>query len=163
AGHLIECGAQVTGGLYRHWQNVDLANVGYPIAEIADDGSCVIAKPDGSGGIVNRHTVIEQLGYEIGDPAHYLTPDIDVDFTTVQVQEIGPNRVRVRGATGRVAPPSYKVSLAYHDGFTASGLLVVYGPDCVEKAQACGKMILDRVARAGFNLDQSLVELLGAG
>jgi hypothetical protein len=163
AGHLIECGAQVTGGLYRHWQNLDLTNVGYPIAEITDDGTCVITKPDCTGGIVDRHTVIEQLGYEIGDPAHYLTPDVDVDFTTVQVQEIGPNRVQVRGAAGRSAPTSYKVSLAYEDGFTASGMLVVYGPDCVEKAQACGKIILDRVRRAGFKLEQSRVELLGAG
>lgn len=163
AGHLIECGAQVTGGLYRHWQKLDLANVGYPIAEIADDGFCVITKPEGTGGIVNRHTVIEQLGYEIGDPAHYLTPDVDVDFTTVEVQEIGPNRVQVRRATGRPAPPNYKVSLAYQDGFAASGTLVVYGPDCVEKAHACGNIILDRVERAGYKLEQSLIELLGAG
>jgi hypothetical protein len=163
AGHLIECGAQVTGGLYRHWEKLDLANVGYPIAEVAEDGSSVITKPDGTGGIVNRHTVIEQLGYEIGDPAHYLTPDVDVDFTTVEVQEIGRDRVQVRGATGQRAPANYKVSLAYQDGFTASGMLVVYGPNCVEKAQACGKIILDRVARAGFKLQQSLVELLGGG
>jgi hypothetical protein len=162
AGHLIECGAQVTGGLYRHWQTLDLANVGYPIAEIADDGSCVITKPEGTGGIVNRHTVIEQLGYEIGDPAHYLTPDVDVDFTTVEVQEMGPNRVQVRRATGRPAPPNYKVSLAYQDGFTASGMLIVYGPDCFEKAHACGNIILDRVERAGFKLKHTLVELLGA-
>ncbi len=113
AGHLIECGAQVTGGLYRHWQNLNLANVGYPIAEINDDGSCVITKPDGTGGIVNRETVIEQVVYEIGDPAHYLTPDVDVDFTTVEVEEMGQNRVAVRGATGRPAPENYKVSLAY--------------------------------------------------
>jgi len=163
AGHLIECGAQVTGGLYRHWQSLDLANVGYPIAEIADNGSCVITKPDGTGGIVNRHTVIEQIGYEIGDPAHYLTPDVDVDFTTVEVHQIGPDRVQVRGATGQPAPSNYKVSLAFQDGYTASGMLVVYGPDCMEKAQACGKIILDRVARGGFKLEQTLVELLGAG
>jgi hypothetical protein len=163
AGHLIECGAQVTGGLYRPWQNLDLANVGYPIAEIAEDGSGVITKPAGTGGIVNRRTVIEQLGYEIGDPAHYLTPDVDVDFTTVEIQELGPDRVQVRGATGRPAPANYKVSLAYEDGFTANGMLVVYGPDCLEKAHACGKIILDRVQRAGFKLEQSLVELLGAG
>ena len=75
----------MTGGLYRHWQNLDLSNVGYPIAEISDDGSCVITKPPGTGGAVNRHTVVEQLVYEIGNPAHYLTPDVDVDFTTVDV------------------------------------------------------------------------------
>ncbi len=109
AGHLIECGAQVTGGLYRHWQKLNLANVGYPIAEISDDGSCVITKPKGTGGIVNRETVIEQLVYEIGDSAHYLTPDVDVNFTTLEVNEVGHNRVAVRGAIGRPAPENYKV------------------------------------------------------
>ena len=162
AGHLIECGAQVTGGLYRHWKNLDLANVGYPIAEINDDGSCIITKPPGTGGVVNRHTVIEQLVYEIGDPAHYLTPDVDVDFTTVDVEEIGPDRVAVRGATGRPAPENYKVSLSYQNGFTANGQLLVYGKDCVDKATACGGMILKRVERAGFKLDEVLIECLGA-
>ena len=163
AGHLIECGAQVTGGLYRHWHNLDLANVGYPIAELSDDGSCVITKPIGTGGAVNRSTVIEQLVYEIGDPAHYLTPDVDVDFTTVEVEETGPDRVAVRGATGRPAPENYKVSLGYSAGFTASGQLLVYGSDCVERARACGAMILKRVARAGYELQNTLTECLGAG
>ena len=163
AGHLIECGAQVTGGLYRHWQKLDLVNVGYPIAEINDDGSCIITKPKGTGGAVNRNTVIEQLVYEIGDPAHYLTPDVDVDFTTVDVKDTGSDRVAVQGATGRAAPDSYKVSLAYSAGFTASGILLVYGDDCVQKARACGEVILKRVARAGFNLEKTLIECLGAG
>jgi hypothetical protein len=163
AGHLIECGAQVTGGLYRRWQNLNLAEVGYPIAEINDDGSCVITKPDGTGGVVNRRTIIEQLGYEIGDPAHYLTPDVDVNFTTVEVEEVGSNRVLVHGATGQTAPQKYKVSLAYHDGYMASGQLVVYGPDCARKAQTCGEMILQRVERAGFKLEDTLIECLGAG
>jgi hypothetical protein len=161
AGHLIECGAQVTGGLYRHWQNLDLANVGYPIAEINDDGSCVVTKPSGSGGAVNRHTVIEQLIYEIGDPTHYLTPDVDVDFTTIEVEQAGTDRVGVRGATGRPAPASYKVSLAYQAGFIASGQLLVYGEDCIAKARACGNIILQRMERAGFKLQKTLIECLG--
>ncbi|HZZ27262.1 MAG TPA: acyclic terpene utilization AtuA family protein [Pirellulales bacterium] len=161
AGHLIECGAQVTGGLYRHWQNLDLANAGYPIAEINADGSCIITKPNSTGGTVNRHTVIEQLVYEIGDPTHYLTPDVDVDFTTVEVEEIGTDRVLVRGATGRPAPENYKVSLAYSNGFMASGQLLIYGEDCVKKAQACGELILQRVERAGFKLERTLIECLG--
>lgn len=163
AGHLIECGAQATGGLYRHWQTLQLAEVGYPIAEMNDDGTCVITKPEGTGGEVSRATVIEQMVYEIGDPAHYLTPDVDVDFTTVEVDQVGPDRVQVRSATGRPAPPSYKVSLAYKAGFTASGQLLVYGQDCVEKARACGAMILARLERAGCKYDQSFVECLGAG
>ena len=153
----------MTGGLYRHWQNLNLANVGYPIAEVGDDGSCVITKPSGTGGTVSRDTVIEQLVYEIGDPAHYLTPDVDVDFTTLEVKTDSQDRVTVRGATGRPAPESYKVSLAYENGFAASGQLLVYGDDCVEKARACGEMILERVARAGFKLQKSLVECLGGG
>jgi Acyclic terpene utilisation family protein AtuA len=163
AGHLIECGAQVTGGLYRHWQDLDLANVGYPIAELNADGSCVITKPHRTGGIVNRATVIEQLVYEIGDPAHYLTPDVDLDFTTVEVEESGANRVSVHGATGRPPTDTYKVSLAYEAGFSASGQLLIYGSDCVDKAKACGKMILERVKRAGFTLEKTSIELLGRG
>jgi len=163
AGHLIECGAQATGGLYRHWQDLNLAAVGYPIAELNEDGTCVITKPERSGGEVSRATVIEQMVYEIGDPAHYLTPDVDVDFTTVEVDQVGRDRVQVRNATGRPAPPSYKVSLAYKAGFTASGQLLVYGADCVEKARACGATILARLERAGCEYDASFVECLGAG
>jgi hypothetical protein len=163
AGHLIECGAQVTGGLYRHWQSLDLANVGYPIAELADDGTSTITKPSGTGGAVTRRTVAEQLVYEIGDPAHYLTPDVDVDFTTVELTETGPDRVAVRGATGRPAPAMYKLSLAYRAGYSASGQLLVYGSDCLAKARECAEMILRRVARAGYILEASHVECLGAG
>lgn len=163
AGHLIECGAQSTGGLYRHWQSLNLANVGYPIAEVAEDGSCVITKPAGSGGCVSRATVVEQLVYEIGDPVHYLTPDVDVDFTTVEVREEKADRVRVHNATGRPATDTYKVSLAYQDGYMASGSLLIYGADCVAKAKACGKMILQRVENAGYVLARTEVETLGAG
>jgi hypothetical protein len=160
---LIECGAQVTGGLYRHWQDLDLANVGYPIAQLESDGTAVITKPEGTGGMVNRETVCEQLVYEIGDPRHYLTPDVDVDFTTVEVAEAAANRVHVRGAAGNPAPQFLKVSLAYRAGFTASGQLLVYGADCVDKARACAEMILARVRAAGFELDAAEVECLGAG
>lgn len=161
-GHLIECGAQVTGGLSDQWQDLNLADVGYAIAELERDGSCVITKPDGTGGAVNRRTVAEQLVYEVGDPAHYLTPDVDVDFTTVELAEAGENRVAVGGATGRPSPDQYKVSLAYQDGYTASGQLLVYGRDCVSKARACGEIIRRRVARAGFELQDWHVEYIGA-
>jgi hypothetical protein len=163
AGHLIECGAQVTGGYSVDWREYDLADVGYPIAELSADGGAVITKPAGSGGAVTRRTVVEQLVYEIGDPQHYLTPDVDCDFTTVTVQEIGPDRVAVTNATGRPATETYKVSMAYRDGWMASGQLLVYGPDCREKAEMCCQIILQRCQLAGFDLARTEVELLGNG
>jgi hypothetical protein len=163
AGHLIECGSQVTGGFYTHWSEIDLADVGYPIAEIADDANCIITKPAASGGRVNRETVTEQLVYEIGDPAHYLTPDVDVDFTTVEVDDLGGDRVAVKGATGRPAPDQYKVSLAYRAGYFASGQLLCYGRDAVHKARTCASLILARLRAAGYELDQHHIECLGGG
>lgn len=163
AGHVIECGAQATGGYATDWRRYRLANVGYPIAELDADGATIITKPTGSGGAVNRRTVVEQLVYEIGDPAHYLTPDVDVDFTTVEVAELPDDRVAIRGATGRPAPSDLKVSLTYADGFTASGQLLVYGRDCTIKARAAAEMVLQRLHSAGYTLAESHVELLGAG
>lgn len=162
AGHIIECGAQATGGYLQGWQSLDLANVGYPIAELESSGECTITKPAGSGGAVNRRTVTAQLVYEIGDPRHYLTPDVDVDFTTLELTECGPDRIGVTGATGRPAPQSLKVSVAYRAGFQCSGQLLVYGEDCVAKAKACAEMILSRVRRAGISLERTNVECLGA-
>jgi hypothetical protein len=163
AGHLIECGAQVTGGYHRHWEDLNLSHVGYPIAELADDATATITKPEESGGRVTRETVVSQLVYEIGDPAHYLTPDVDVDMTTVEVAEIGVDRVAVRGATGGPPPEHYKVSLAYRAGYTASGQMLVAGRDCVAKAKGCGEIVLSKVAQAGYTLEASHVECLGAG
>lgn len=164
AGHLIECGAQATGGYSTSWQDIpELAAIGYPIAELEKTGAAVLTKTPGSGGKVTRQTIVEQLVYEIGDPAHYLTPDVDVDFTTVEVADQGNDRVAARGATGRPPPETYKVSLAYHDGYTASGQLLVYGRDCLQKAQACAEIALARVKQAGFDLQESYVEFLGAG
>lgn len=163
AGHVIECGAQATGGFYPHWREIELAAVGYPIAELDAEGDSVITKPAGSGGIVNRDTVAEQLVYEIGDPAHYLTPDVDVDFTTVEIDECGADRVLIRGAQGRPAPESYKVSLAYRDGYMATGQMLVYGRDPVEKARACAEIVFARLRAAGCEFARTHVECLGAG
>jgi hypothetical protein len=164
AGHLIECGAQCTGGLWCNWQEApDLADVGYPIAEVELSGVFRITKPPGSGGAVNSETVAEQLLYEVGDPAAYLTPDVTADFTTVSLHETGPDTVEVRGARGRPATDSYKVSVAYRDGFMASGTLVILGPGAPAKARRCGEMILQRLRRAGFTPEHSNVEALGAG
>ena len=164
AGHLIECGAQVTGGLWCNWQEApDFANVGYPVAEIQSNGDFLITKPNGSGGAVNIETVSEQLLYEVGDPAAYLTPDVVADFTSVQLKQTGANSVAVTAAGGKPATKSYKVSIAYRDGFASSGTLVIAGPGAAAKARLCGEMLLDRLKRVGIVPDHSLIECLGAG
>jgi hypothetical protein len=117
AGHLIECGAQCTGGMFSAWRpEISLSDVVYPIAEISDDGRVVITKPPNSGGTVNVETVAEQLVYEIGDPAHYLTPDVDTDFSHVRLSQVGTDRVEVSHAKGAPPPETLKVSLAYQAG-----------------------------------------------
>ncbi|MFQ5732315.1 MAG: acyclic terpene utilization AtuA family protein, partial [Planctomycetaceae bacterium] len=164
AGHLIECGAQVTGGMYSRWTpDLSLHDVGYPIAELAEDGGAVVTKPPGTGGTVTIGTVSEQLVYEIGDPAHYLTPDVDADFTGVTLADEGPDRVRVSGAAGNPAPDRYKVSLAYRDGYMVSGTLVVAGPNAREKARVCAEIIERRLERAGCLPAHLNTELLGGG
>jgi hypothetical protein len=164
AGHLIECGAQATGGLWSGWAELpDLAGIGYPIAEIAEDGSFAITKPPGTGGRVSAETVSEQLLYEIDDPARYRTPDVDVDFTGLSIAEQGTDRVAVTEAAGR--PPSNRLKLVgvYKDGWTASGMLAVVGRDAEAKARAAGEVILERVRRAGYRLANTLVECFGSG
>lgn len=164
AGHLIECGAQSTGGLWYQWDRIDdLAGVGYPIAEIAADGSSVLTKPEGSGGLVTVANVAEQVVYEIGDPASYKTPDIDVDLTSVELTQVGPDRVAVTGSTGKPPSDTLKVSAVYRDGWAASGMVAVVGRDAEAKARAAGRVVLERVRRAGFEMADSLVEVLGAG
>ena len=164
AGHLIECGAQVTGGI---WTGAEAAThletVGYPIVEVDHEGRFVITKPQGSGGVVNFQTVAEQLLYEVEDPAEYYTPDVVADFTTPILREIGRDRVLVEGCLGKPPTATYKVSIAYRDGWTAAGTLVISGPHAVNKARLSGEIILDRLRQAGFTPEESLVELLGAG
>jgi hypothetical protein len=164
AGHVIECGAQATGALWHGWNEVpDLAGIGYPIALLADDGSCTITKPGGTGGLVSAGTVTEQLLYEIDDPARYRTPDVDVDFTTVSITDQGQDRVNLSGATGNPRPDQLKLVGVFRDGWTASGMLAVVGRDAEAKARRAGAIVLERVRRSGFNLAESLVECLGAG
>jgi hypothetical protein len=164
AGHLIECGAQATGGL---WLNADdttnLAEVGYPIAEIAEDGSFTITKPPGTGGVVNIETVSEQLLYEVADPARYYTPNVVADFTTVQLKQTGPDVVAVTGGTSNGVSDTYKVSVSYRDGFASAGTLVIAGPNAAEKAHRSGAIILEKLRQAGFTYAASNVEVLGAG
>jgi hypothetical protein len=164
AGHLIECGAQSTGGIYSRWnEDLDLSNLGYPIAELAEDGSCVITKPDNTGGVVNTQTVAEQLVYEIGDPVRYMTPDVVADFSQVTLEEQGADRVLVEKGTGSTAPETYKVSMAYKDGFAGSAMIVVAGPNAVAKAKHSGELIRKRVQEGGFELAHYNYEILGAG
>ena len=163
AGHVIECGAQATGGYTTDWRRYQLGNIGYPIAELNQNGETVITKSSASGGAVNRHTVAEQLVYEIGDPSCYVTPDVQVDFTTIELAELADDRVAVRGATGRAAPEEYKVSLAFADGYAAAGQLLVYGDDCIVKARVAAELIFQRLKRDGVEPQRTGTELLGAG
>ncbi|MFO0801683.1 MAG: acyclic terpene utilization AtuA family protein [Gemmataceae bacterium] len=164
AGHLIECGAQATGGLWIHAdETTNLANVGYPIADIEADGGFILTKPPGTGGIVNLDTAAEQLLYEVADPARYFTPDVIADFTTVRMEELPPSTVRVSPARSNGATDSYKVSIAYRDGYMAAGTLVIPGPDAERKARHSGEMILERLRAAGFTYAASHIEALGAG
>jgi len=164
AGHLIECGAQATGGLWCNWPEApDLGNVGYPIAEIDPDGNVSLRKPPGTGGVVNRETTIEQLLYEVGDPAAYMTPDVVADFTSVLVREAGPDVVTISGSRGKPATDTYKVSIAYRDGFMSSGMLAIFGPNAKAKARRAGEMLLERLRRIGLNFASSNIETLGAG
>jgi hypothetical protein len=164
AGHLIECGAQATGGLWCNWREAgDLANVGYPIVEMTADGPFVITKPEGSSGAVNIETVSEQLLYEVGDPARYVTPDVVADFTKVALESAGRDRVRVTDAGGAPATDTYKVSLSYRDGFQSSGMLAIAGPDAAAKAQLAGEMIFERLRRIGMVPERTLIERIGTG
>jgi hypothetical protein len=164
AGHLIECGAQATGGLWHNWEQVpDWPHIGYPIAEIDADGQTCLTKAEGSGGLVTVDTVAEQLVYEIDDPRCYRTPDIDVDLTSVQLKQVGSNRVAIQGASGTAPSDQLKVAAVYRDGWTASGMLAVVGRGAERKARACGRIVLDRVSHAGFEVAHSLIECLGAG
>lgn len=164
AGHLIECGTQVTGGISTDWLNVpDPEHLGFPIVEVSSDGSCIVTKPRGTGGCVTELTVKEQLVYETGDPSHYLSPDVTVSFLTLSVEDLGSDRVRVSGASGTPHTPTYKVSATFRDGFRSAGMLTIVGRNAVEKAQRCGELVLQRVREAGFDLRDSVIECLGSG
>lgn len=162
AGHLIECGTQVTGGISTHW--LDISNpeaIGFPIVEVAMDGSFIITKAADSGGIVDEQTVTEQLLYEIGDPHAYLSPDVTVSFLSLNLEAKGPNRIEVKGAKGRAPLDLLKVSTTYRNGFKAEGLLTIFGSHALEKAKIAGQVILDRLEFAGLAPERSCVECLG--
>ena len=164
AGHLIECGTQVTGGISTNWLDIsDPARIGYPVAEIFEDGSFVITKPSGTSGRVSLETVKEQLLYEIGDPDNYLSPDASVSFLSLKLAEKGPDSVHVSGAKGRPPPDTFKVSATYKDGFKAEAFLAIFGHDALKKAKRCGEVILERVQENGYAIQRSCIECLGSG
>jgi len=164
AGHIIECGAQCSGGncLY-DWRSIpDLANVGYPIADARPDGTFIITKHPGTGGRVSVPSITEQLVYEMGDPREYITPDVIADFTSIHLRDVGENRVEVSGITGRPPTDKLKVSIAYRAGFKAVGSLVYSWPDALEKAELADRVLRERLDRLGLRFDQILTEYVGA-
>lgn len=164
AGHLIECGAQVAGGISTDWLNVpDASDMGYPVIEMVEDATFVVTKPAGSGGRVNERTVKEQLLYEIGDPDRYLSPDATVSFLGLRLEVCGVDRVRVVGARGRPPPSTFKVSATFRAGYQASGQLTISGPEAEEKGRRCGNIVRERLRRHGCEPQQWLAECLGAG
>lgn len=162
AGHIVECGAQATGGNFTRWWEVpDYARIGYPIVEAHSDGTFVVTKHQGTGGMVNRATVTEQIVYELGDPKNYISPDVKVDFTTLDLEEIGQDRVRVSGVKGSPGTETYKVSLSYNNGYKASGTLTISGPQAHEKAQKCAEIVWQRLKAAGYTYEETNTEYLG--
>jgi hypothetical protein len=163
AGHIIECGAQASGGNCQYdWQNIpDLANVGFPIVEASPNGEFVVTKHSGTGGRVNVQSVKEQLLYEMGDPKSYITPDVVADFSSIHLADDGVNRVRVFGIKGAPKTEFYKVSIAYSSGWKAVGTLVYAYPDAYAKAIAADQILRARLERLGLKFDVILTEFVG--
>mgnify|MGYP003583780210 CR=1 FL=1 len=168
AGHVIECGCQATGGLHTDWDKVpDWANIGYPIVECSADGSFVVSKPPGTGGLVSTATVGEQVLYEIGDPGAYLLPDVTCDFTQVQLEQIAPNQVHVSGARGRAPGNGYKVCATFVEGFRCNAQLTIIGIDAAAKARRTGEALIERTRKLfadnGWgDYTRTHIEVLGA-
>jgi hypothetical protein len=168
AGHVIECGCQATGGLHTDWESVpDWPRIGYPVLECQADGSFVVTKPEGTGGLVNTAVIAEQVLYEIGDPRRYLLPDVTCDFTQVRLEQLGEHRVRVSGARGLPPGPAYKVSATYMDGFRCTAQLTIVGLEAARKAQRTGEAILARTRelfaqRRWLPYTRTHIEVLGS-
>jgi hypothetical protein len=162
-GHLLECGAQASGGNFAGgWQTVpQLARVAYPIAEVEENGEFVVTKHAVLGGSVTPAVLKEQLLYEIGDPRAYVTPDVVADFTSIRLQDLGGDRVRVLGVRGKPAPEMLKVSISYSAGFRNAATLLFVWPGAVDRARATAELLLERCRHAGLQFDEHHVELVG--
>ncbi|MDE2363843.1 MAG: DUF1446 domain-containing protein [Hyphomicrobiales bacterium] len=168
AGHVIECGAQATGGLFTDWEEVpDWAHIGYPILECAADGEFVVTKPKGTGGLVSPAVVAEQILYEIGDPQAYALPDVVCDFSQTRVEGVGEQRVKVTGVKGYAPSGKYKVSVTHTDGWRCIAAMPVVGRDAARKAQRQAEAVLTRVdemlrARNLGPFRATRIEIIGA-
>lgn len=163
AGHIIECGAQASGGNCQYeWDSIpNMANVGFPIVEASPDGTFIVTKHEGTGGRVNVQSVKEQLLYEMGDPKAYITPDVVADFSSINLEAAGEDRVKVFGIKGSHNTEFYKVSIAYSHGYKAVGTLVYSWPDAYAKAKAADKILRERLDRLGLKFDVILTEYVG--
>ncbi len=163
AGHIIECGAQSTGGNCQvDWRTIpNMADIGYPIVEAEPDGTFSVTKHPAAGGRVSVHTVKEQLLYELGDPKNYITPDCVADFSSIRLEDAGPDRVRVTGIRGGPRPPSLKLSISYANGWKAIGTLVYSWPEALEKARAADLIVRQRLERLGLAFDEIYTEFFG--
>jgi hypothetical protein len=163
AGHINECGAQASGGnSLIEWEQIDdLVDIGFPIIEAESDGSFVVTKHKGTGGKITRAVVAEQILYELGNPVDYITPDVVADFTTIQLEDAGTNRVRVFGVKGRPRTDKLKVSISYQAGYKAVGTLVYGWPDAVKKAQLADRVLRQRLDRMGAQFQSVRTEFVG--
>lgn len=161
-GHLLECSCFVTGGGSSQWREAKEAwRIGFPIAEVNEDGNAIITKVPGSGGVVNQWTVKEQLTYEVGDPRRYMMPDGCADFTTLQIDEVGEDRVLVRGMSGRPRPDTLKLTIGYSDGYIAEGLLLFSWPDALEKAERAQEIVRKRLKLLNIEPEELRFDLVG--
>jgi hypothetical protein len=165
AGHLIECGAHVTGGNHQAaWQDVpDMGDIGFPVVEVDATGRIVLSKTPNSGGLVDEQTTIEQLLYEIGNPAAYLTPDVTADWTTLTVREIGKDEVEITGVTGHPRPETLKISACYDDGYTMSSLMIYSAPDASGRARKAQEILEFRINRLGLEIEEMRWDYIGLG
>lgn len=162
AGHILECGAQASGGNFTDWEKVeDFTNIGFPIVEAYPNGEFFVTKHEGTGGLVSSQTVKEQLLYEIGDPKDYITPDVVADFTSIHVEDIAPNRVKVHGITGAPDTEFYKVSASYNDGYKLSATLVYSWPDALKKAIKGAEILEARAKDLGLKIEEFNKEFVG--